>query len=43
MCCGVSLRLEDVADLDAARAAAEEHGIAVEDLRSLPAPTYHTW
>ena len=43
VCCGVSLRLEDVADLDTARAAAEEHGIAIEHVRSLPAPTHHTW
>lgn len=43
VCCGVSLRLENVADLPRAQAAAQEHDIAVERVEVLAAPKQHTW
>lgn len=43
VCCGVSLRLENVADLPRAQEAAQENGIEIERVEELAAPKQHTW
>lgn len=41
VCCGVSIRLEDPADLDPAQALASSHGIQIEQAVSLPLSQAH--
>ena len=41
VCCGVSVRLEDPAELDTAQSLAREHGIAIEQAVSLPVSQAH--
>ena len=41
VCCGVSVRLEDPAELDTAQSLAREHGIAIEQAVALPVSQAH--